>query len=297
MNHKIRLLFAMFFLITNLFSFACSKKEKSGNNNSSNNKSAATSDLPKSEFKSGGFAGNLPGGFQMPNEAVGKKILKEYGALFVAKGDAVPPNTVIFKNEEEVSAYQTSVSKSSEKIGGIKVELQTAAMNALLSAADEAKQKSLTITPRGDDASKRTYTLTVELWASRVNPGLTYWVGKGRLPQAEAGRIKALAPFEQVPEIFKLEEQGMFFAKDLSKSIMYSVAPPGASQHLSMLALDISEFENPKVREILARHGWFQTVVSDLPHFTYLGVAENELTKLGLKKTSDGGRNFWIPDN
>ncbi len=295
MNHKISLLFAIFLFISSLFSFGCSTKDKSGNNNSANNKSTATNELPKSEFKSGGFEGNLPGGFQMPGEAVGKKILKEYGALFVAKGDAVPPQTTIFKNEEEVSAYQTSLSKSSEKIGGIKIELQTAAMNALLSAVGEAKQNNLTITPRGADAARRTYSGTVELWASRVNPGLTHWVGKGRLTQAEADRIKSLAPFEQVSEIFKLEEQGMFFAKDLSKSIMYSVAPPGASQHLSMLALDISEFENPKVREILARHGWFQTVVSDLPHFTYLGVAENELTKLGLKKTPDGGRNFWTP--
>jgi len=43
--------------------------------------------------------------------------------------------------------------------------------------------------------------------------------------------------------------------KSLDKSIIYSVAPPGASQHLSMLALDVKEFQNAKVRETLARHG------------------------------------------
>jgi hypothetical protein len=63
-----------------------------------------------------------------------------------------------------------------------------------------------------------------------------------------------------------------------------------------MLAFDVSEHENSEVREILARYGWLQTVVSDLPHFTYLGVAESELSGLGLKKVNDGGRTFWLPD-
>src|SRR5205085_7408816 len=126
--------------------------------------------------------------------------------------------------------------------------------------------------------------------------GLEHWVSTGKLQQADAERIKSLSPFEQVPEIFKLEAQGMFFSKDLSKSIIYSVAPPGTSQHLSMLALDVSEFENSKVRDILAKHGWYQTVQSDLPHFTFLGARETELENLGLKKVTDGGRTFWLPN-
>jgi hypothetical protein len=63
-----------------------------------------------------------------------------------------------------------------------------------------------------------------------------------------------------------------------------------------MLALDIVEFDNPAVRDVLAKHGWFQTVVSDLPHFTYLGANENDLPELGLKKVVSGGRSFWVPD-
>lgn len=253
------------------------------------------SETPKSDVKSGGFTANLPSGFNMPTDSVGQKMLKEYGAMFVARGGATPPNTVVFKNEAEVSAWQSGVSKSKENVGSFELELQTAAMKGLKDAIAEAKQSSLTITPRGADSAKRNYSGTVELWASRVNPGLTHWVGKGKLTASEAARIKALSPFEQVPEIFKLESNGMFFAKDLSKSIIFSVAPPGTSQHISMLALDVSEHENAKVRGILAKHGWFQTVVSDLPHFTFLGVAENQLVGLGLKKSTDGGRIFWIP--
>src|SRR5205085_345888 len=137
--------------------------------------------------------------------------LKEYGAMFVARG-VTPPGVVVFKNESEVSAYQSNVQKTTESIGGITVELQTAAMNALKEAIEEAKGKNLSITPRNADSSKRSYQQTVDNWASRVNPGLTFWIGKGRITQADANRIKALSPSEQVPEIFKLEDQGIFFA-------------------------------------------------------------------------------------
>ncbi len=262
----------------------------SKSNESANNK------MPEANIKSGGFTANLPGGFNQPSDGVGQRMLKEYGSLFVARGGATPPNTVIFKNEAEVSSYQSGLAKASENLGGFNIELQAAAMKNLKDAIAEAKQANLTITPRGADSGKRDYSGTVELWASRVNPGLTHWVGKGKLSESEAAKIRSLSPFEQVPEIFRLESNGMFFSKDLSKSIIYSVAPPGTSQHLSMLALDVSEHDNGRVRDILARHGWFQTVVSDLPHFTFLGVAENQLPGLGLKKVSDGGRAFWLPN-
>ena len=96
--------------------------------------------------------------------------------------------------------------------------------------------------------------------------------------------------------VLELEENGLYFAKDLSKSIIYSVAPPGTSQHLSMLALDVAEFDDKDVRALLIEHKWFQTVVSDLPHFTYLGVREDELADLGLKKVLSCHRTFWLPD-
>jgi hypothetical protein len=246
--------------------------------------------------ESGGFQKNLPQGFIQPTDEVGKRLLKEYGAMFIARGGATPPKTIIFKDESETAAFQSSVSSASESIGGIQLQLQTPAMSALKIAAAEAKQNNLTITPRGADSAKRTYTETVGLWKSRVDPGLVHWVSAGKLTQSEADKIKSLSTFDQVPEILKLEEKGMYFSKDLSKSIIYSVAPPGTSQHLSMLALDVKEFENSKVREILAKHGWFQTVLSDLPHFTYLGAKESELPGLGLKKIKDSGRVFWLPD-
>jgi hypothetical protein len=241
------------------------------------------------------FYRNLPPNFVLPTDEVEQKMLREYGAMFVARG-VTPPSVVVFRDESEVSAFQSGLQKSSENLGGVTIELQTAAMNALREAAAEAKGKNLSISPRNADSAARSYRQTVDNWKSRVDPGLVFWVGKGRISQVDANRIKALSPTEQIPEIFKLEEQGIFFAQGNQKTIIYSVAPPGTSQHISMLALDVAQFDNPAVRQVLANHGWFQTVTSDLPHFTYLGVKESELSGLGLKKVSESGRDFWVPN-
>ncbi len=291
--------FLILFLCLALVS--CSSSESGNNDNVQQNTKKDLSKLKdnknsKPDQKPGAFKANMPAGFKSPEDDVGQKLLKEYGAMFVARNGAVPSNTVVFKDESEVSAFQAGVQTSIEEIGGHSLKLQSAALKSLREARGEAAKDNLTVTPRGSDSASRTYGDTVGLWASRVNPGLKHWVVQGKLTETEAARISSLSPFEQVPEIFKLEAKGMFFAKDLSKSIIYSVAPPGTSQHLSMLALDVTEHENSEVRAVLARHGWFQTVVSDLPHFTFLGVKETELPGLGLKKVTNSGRTFWVPD-
>ena len=223
-------------------------------------------------------------------------LLREYGSVFAARGGAVPPPKIVFADQSEVIAFQNGVEIRSTVIGGFDLELQAAAMGALIAAIEEACADGLTISPRGQDSARRDYDGTVELWASRVEPALEYWIKEGRLSPSDAERISSLSPFEQVPEVLQLEREGIWFAKDLSKSIIYSVAPPGTSQHLSMLAFDVKEFADARVREILARHGWFQTVVSDLPHFTYLGVAEADLPGSGLKRVDSGDQAFWVPD-
>lgn len=257
---------------------------------------AATEVLTAEAGQSRLFLKNLPNGFTRPTDDAGRLLLREYGAVFLARGGVTPPKKVVFQDEDDVAAFQTSVVRVSEKFGSTTVVLQRSAMEALLQARAEARASGLNVSPRGADSARRGYAQTVGLWASRVNPGLAYWTAKGRISKADTTHIKSLTPYEQVPEILRLEKDKIFFAKTLDKSIIYSVAPPGTSQHLSMLALDVAEFENAAVREILAQHGWFQTVLSDLPHFTYLGVKEAELPKLGLRMERNAGRNFWVPD-
>lgn len=228
------------------------------------------------------------------NDPVQQRILSDYGAVFIT--NAVPPPAVVFSSEDQVRLWQSSVDISRESIGGTTIELQSAAMKALLEARTEAKAARLDITPRGSDGARRGYEDTVRLWTSRVDPALEHWVAKKRLTAEERSRLRSMPPRDQIPEVLELEKRGIYFSTGFDKSILYSVAAPGTSQHLSMLALDVAQFENAEVRRILARHGWYQTVVSDLPHFTYLGWPEDRLEAMGLKKVTNGGRIFWIPD-
>jgi len=244
----------------------------------------------------GNFGRRLPTDFQMPADGIAERLLKEYGAVFVCRGGCVPSKAIVFRDEAEVTAFQKNVGSKTEKIGGMPMTLQAPAMTALLAAVKDAESSGLSITPRDTDSAARSYDESVGLWASRVEPALAHWVNKGKISGVDASRIKSLPPFEQVGEVLRLEKRKIYFSKDLKKSIIYSVAPPGTSQHLSMLAFDVKEYDDMRVRTILAKHGWFQTVVSDLPHFTYLGVAERELKDLGLKKKKNGGRVFWVPD-
>ena len=225
---------------------------------------------------------------------VEERLLPEYGAIFATA--AVPPPTIVFEDHASVCTFQDRLEIGRANIGGFDLELQKPAMHALLTAIQEAEIEGLTIGPRGADSARRDYQGTVELWASRVEPALDHWLARCRITTDDAESIRRLSPFEQVPVVFELEKDEIWFAKDLSKSIIYSVAPPGTSQHLSMLAFDVSEFDDPTVRSILAQHGWYQTVVSDLPHFTYLGLAREELPARGLKMIEYRDREFWVPD-
>ena len=241
------------------------------------------------------FFSKLPADFRAETD-VELLLLREYGAVFTAQGGATPPPKIVFADEWEVSEFQESLEIKRAMIGGFELELQNAAMRALLAAIDTAGFEGLSISPRGQDSARRDYHGTVELWTSRVEPALEHWEKEGKLDSSDAEKIRALSPFEQVSKVLELERKGIWFAKDLSKSIIYSVAPPGTSQHLAMLAFDVKEFADARVREILARYGWFQTVVSDLPHFTYIGAEESELPKLGLKRVESGDQVFWVPD-
>ncbi len=244
------------------------------------------------------FERNLPVEIVLPSDdnLTARRILKDYGAVFVARGNIVAPPVILFENEADCFAWQSKVETWRESFGGIEVELQTAAMDSLLAARDKLRGKKLNLSVRGTWGGSRTYKDTEKIWATRITPGLIYWTARGKLSGQEAERIRALAPAAQIAEILRLEANGMFFSKDFSKSVLYSATPPGASQHLSMLAVDIVENGNAEVRRILAEHGWFQTVLSDAPHFTYLGTTENQLPSLGLKKLTQENRVFWIPD-
>ena len=232
------------------------------------------------------------------DDPAARRVLEEYGAMFLAADDVRVPPVSVFTSDEEVRAFQGAATSRAEVFGSDVIELQPAALAALLGACADALSEGLGITPRGGaEAARRSFDDTLRLWDSRFLPALDYWcLRQQRLAPEQAARLRAMLPWEQVAAALELEQEGIFFSKDFSKSVLYSVAPPGTSQHLSLLAFDVAEYKNENVREILASNGWFQTVVSDLPHFTYLGAKEKDLPDLGLKKGENCGQVFWIPN-
>jgi hypothetical protein len=230
-------------------------------------------------------------------DVVVSRIVREYGAIFVVNEKVKAPPVCMFTGAEEVDKFQKTAGFAAAMINGSRIELQQAAMESLLKAREEALSKGLNITPRdGIEAGRRSFADTIRLWKSRFEPALEHWRGQSRLTDEEIEKLRSLAIKEQVQAVLELEKQGIYFNKFFNNSILYSVAAPGASQHLSMLAFDVVEYDNPEVREILANHGWFQTVRNDSPHFTFLGHRKEDLSKLGLKEVQTGSGKFWVPN-
>lgn len=140
-----------------------------------------------------------------------KRILQEYGAVFVGEGEF--GNSCYFENENQLQSFQEEITYSEKTIKGVKVTLQAAAMQSLFSAVSEAKALGLSITPRGTSlASRRSFFDTLKLWHSRVNPGLIYWVKKGKISSYQAQQIREMPIITQAQAILELEEMGFFLA-------------------------------------------------------------------------------------
>jgi len=226
------------------------------------------------------------------------RLFAEYGAIFLTS--ATPPPTIIFASGSEVDQFQSSLSVWSGKFGEHMIELQALAIEALNEAAADLSHAGKSLSARAPDAGRRSYDDTVRLWSRNVGRGLEHWEGRGRITAENATAIGKLPPVEQVGVILELEDKEIYFGTYFDRSILSSVAAPGASQPLSLLAFDVAEYQDPEVERAMERKGWFRTVVSDLPHFTYLGRREDELNGLGLKRVvrgyGDTDYHFWVPD-
>ncbi|MEK6287955.1 MAG: hypothetical protein AABO57_19720 [Acidobacteriota bacterium] len=230
---------------------------------------------------------------------VEKRLFAEYGAVFATT--ATPPPAIIFAEAGQVEAFQSSLVLGRGFFGEHEILLQAEALDALSAAASEAAVRGGSITARSADAGGRSYEDTVSLWTRNVTRGLEHWRRMGRITLERERSILEMTPAEQVAAILNLEDtEQLFFGTFFDKSILYSVAAPGASQHLSMLAFDVAEYEDREVDGLLGRHGWYRTVPNDLPHFTYLGHDQDALADLGLQRIDRTHRErvygFWTPD-
>jgi hypothetical protein len=227
------------------------------------------------------------------------RLFAEYGAIFVTT--ATPPPTVIFADTAEVEAFQSRLHVNRARIGDYEITLQAEAMDALIRAAADLNDRAAQLTARAQDSGGRSYQDTLNLWNRNVTRGLEHWQAESRITAELAEQIRGLAPLQQVSRILELEEsEQLYFGTFFDRSILYSVAAPGASQHLSLLAFDVAEYQDAEVERTLGRYGWFRTVPNDLPHFTYLGHREDRLPELGLvpsqRQYADRDYTFWVPD-
>lgn len=137
-----------------------------------------------------------------PSDPVARRILEEYGAIFLADRKVTPPPVCIFSNEEQVTRFQDAAGFESEVIGFDEVELQPEALKRLNKAREEAQKEGLDITPRdGAEAARRNYEDSVRLWNSRFYPALDYWLSLGRLTAEDVTRLRSLPLPQQVAEV------------------------------------------------------------------------------------------------
>ncbi len=230
------------------------------------------------------------------NDPLARRVFWEYGSIFIANNDVRLPDRCIFTSSSLVDAFQARLERKKEMFGSVEIELQKTAMEHLLEAVREAEGLRLTITPLdGKIAGGRSFGDTVRLWNSRFYRALDHWTARGKIAREEAATAGNLPIGLQVMKIVEWEANGFYFSTNFSKSIFYSVAPPGTSQHLSLLAFDVAEADDHRVRAIMNKHGWFQTIRTDKPHFTFLGFPETELPHRGLRNMYYAGDPFWVP--
>lgn len=233
----------------------------------------------------------------MADQTIASRLLSHYGSIFAAVETVRLPGRCIFENESQVTEFQRASISRAEVMSGVTVELQQAAMTALVAAQADAAKIGLRISPLdGSIAGKRSYFDTIRIWNSRYLKALDHWTQRGKFSAEAAEAARRDIVLVQIRNVIEWEAGGLNFGTDMKGSIFSSTAPPGTSQHLSMLAFDVVEYSNRRVRAIMNTHGWFQTVAGDPSHFTYLGVSQTLLPSRGLKSLVAGGQTFWVPD-
>lgn len=183
-------------------------------------------------------------------------LLRAYGAAFVNHNPEVQlPSKVLFKDDKETKEFQATLTMA--KVNGTNnCYLQKAAADAL----NRAKAQVSIALKSGytDSDCTRSFAANVRFWRKYAND-------------------KTLARIQKGQET----------------KILGTVAPPGTSQHLWGLAIDL-RVSSEAQRQALNQNGWFRTVEYDAPHWTYIGYPPDKLGDLGFKNKVIGGISYWL---
>jgi hypothetical protein len=182
-------------------------------------------------------------------------LLRSYGTVFINQESGIKlPEKVILDNELETQSFQDKI--SIELVNGTEECYLQKPAAAALNKAKDLENIPLKSGYAGD--CLRNFAANLRFWNKYAN--------RETLNQVKAGK---------------------------ETKILGLVAPPGTSQHLWGLAIDL-QILTPSQKQTLNENGWFQTVVNDLPHWTYLGWREEDLPKFGLQQKIIQGIKYWI---
>ncbi len=224
-----------------------------------------------------------------PEDPVNRIVLETYGAIYVADpAVSVSPNCI--PTREELDAFYRSVKFETATLGRVSVTLQKPALDALRQVRTEAAALGLTVTPIGTRASLRDYDDTVEIWQRNLGNGISTASG---ISASQLRRLRSADARESIAAVLEVEGRGTLLGSGGGTSILHIAAPPGTSQHISGLSIDIAEHESDQVRALMSKHGFIQTIRSDFTHFTYLG--QSDTASLGLVAVTVDGRVFFVP--
>ncbi|BAY65421.1 peptidase M15B and M15C, D,D-carboxypeptidase VanY/endolysin [Calothrix brevissima NIES-22] len=183
-------------------------------------------------------------------------LLRKYGAVFVNQEPEIKlPAKVLLDNDQETKEFQSTLTMI--KVDGTKDCYLQQAAGLALNKAKTIQKISLKSGYGGGDCT-RTYSTNLRFWRKYANNRTLEKVRQGK-----------------------------------ETAILSIVAPPGTSQHLWGLAIDL-RLSSQKQRQALNQNGWFQTVEGDTPHWTYLGLNESQLPVFGFQKKLVKGIAYWI---
>lgn len=183
-------------------------------------------------------------------------LLRAYGAPFVNLQSTIKlPKQVVFSNDGKTKKFQATITKG--KVAGTRnCYLQKSAADALNKARSQARFRLKS----GYGASDciRNFATTARFWKKYTNSRTLDLVKKGK-----------------------------------ETRILGTVAPPGASQHLWGLAIDLRANSKKQIAA-LNKNGWYRTVEYDVPHWSYVGYPAEKLIQLGFKKKIIRGVTYWV---
>ena len=183
-------------------------------------------------------------------------LLREYGAAFVNKDPEIKlPQKVIFANDRETKEFQATLT-----MGTVNHTSNCYLQESAASALNRTRSQVQIPLKSGYGASDctRSFDTNLRFWHKYANNSTLEKVRQGK-----------------------------------ETAILGIVAPPGASQHLWGLAVDL-RVSNDLQKQALNQNGWFQTVENDLPHWTYIGHPEEKLAELGFKNKVVRGITYWL---